>query len=261
MLNVTSIEFARKRFLELNEYYGPKGLTPQTSYLRIEEKLAGGKGNYQFNLSKENLNEVERGLDRNDLFVVVGLSVYLRIEDKDKPSVLPPHFFAKQGRVTKTPATVSDPAVYTLDEYGFLTEDINALYNGKLLIQTGTTVNFQAIPTSLFKKQEAGIVGTEGNYVKDVNNRFDLIDSLYTLPERLALAGTQNHQIQLSFPSFNGSNYSAAQAGNGTSTSDDTIIPTTSYETKVGLYVLGFLVPGGTDDRYRVTENPFSKVI
>lgn len=260
-MNITPIEFARRRFVELNEYYGKQGIPPQTSFLRIEEKLVGGKGNYQFNLQKENLSELERGLDRNDLFVVLGASIYLRIEDKDRDGVLPPHFFAKKGRVTITPATVSDPAVYTLDEYGFLTDDINALYNGNLLIQTGTVVNFQAIPTALFKKQSAGIVGTQANYVKDVNNAFDLQDSLYVLPERLSLAGTQNHKIQLSFPSFNGSDYSAAQAGNGTSTSDDTIIPTTHYETKVGLYMLGYLVPGGTDDRFRKAENPFSDVI
>lgn len=259
-MNITPIEFARRRFVELNDFYGKQGIPPQTSFLRIEEKLVGGKGNYQFNLQKENLSEVERGLDRNDLFVVLGASVYLRIEDKDREGVLPPHFFTKKGRVTKTPAS-TDPAVYTLDEYGFLTNDIEAMYNGNLLIQTGTVVNFQAIPTSLFKKQSAGIVGTQANYLKDVNNAFDLQDSLYVLPERLTLAGTQNHKIQLSFPSFNGSDYSAAQAGNGTTTTDDTIIPTTHYESRVGLYMLGYLVPGGTDDRFRIEGNPFSDAI
>jgi hypothetical protein len=57
-----SFEFLRKRFDKLNGYYGKKGIAPQLSYLRIEENLENGKGSYQFNLKKENLNRlVENG--------------------------------------------------------------------------------------------------------------------------------------------------------------------------------------------------------
>lgn len=262
MLNIANIEFARKRFEKAFNYYGEQGIPPQLSFLRIEEDLVDGRGNYDFNLRKENLATYERNLRRNDLFIVLGMSVFLRIEDEDKGGTLPMHFYAKKGRVTVTPATVSDPAVYTLDEYGFLTSDIEALYNGKLFIQTGTTVNFEGLPTSLFKKESAGIEGTQANYVKDVNNAVDVESALKTMSEELVLAGTQDHKIQVSFPAYNGSDFSAAQAGNGTSVSDDTIVPTTHFKSKIGFYALGYLIPGGTNDTYKNDPaNPFRKAI
>lgn len=262
MLNVANIEFARKRFERAFNYYGEQGIPPQLSFLRIEEDLVDGQGTYDFNLRKENLAQYERNLRRNDLFIVLGLAIFLRIEDADKAGTLPMHFFVKKGRVTKTPATASDPAVYTLDEYGFLTSDIEAVYNGKLFIQTGTTVNFEGLPTSLFKKESAGIEGSQANYIKDVNNAVDVESALKTMSEELILAGTQDHKIQVSFPSFNGSVYGAAQAGTGTSTSDDTIIPSTAFKSKIGFYALGYLIPGGTNDTYKIDPtNPFRKAI
>ena len=262
MLNIANIEFARKRFEKAFNYYGEQGIPPQLSFLRIEEDLVDGRGNYDFNLHKENLATYERNLRRNDLFIVLGMSVFLRIEDEDKGGTLPMHFFAKKGRVTKTPVSGSTPAVYTLDEYGFLTSDIEALYNGKLFIQTGTTVNFEGLPTSLFKKESAGIEGTQANYVKDVNNAVDVESALKTMSEELILAGTQDHKIQVSFPAYNGSVFSAAQAGNGKSTTDDTIIPTTHFKSKIGFYALGYLIPGGTNDTYKNDPtNPFRKAI
>lgn len=262
MLNVASIEFQRKRFERAFSYYGAKGIPPQLSFLRIEENLVDGNGMYDFNLRKENLANYERNLRRNDLFLVLGLAIFLRIEDEDKEGVLPIQFYAKEGRVTKTPATVSDPAVYTLDEYGFKTGDIQSVYNGKLFIQTGTTVNFEALPTSLFNKESAGIKGSQANYTKDVNNAVDVQSSLLTMSEELILAGTQDHKIQLTFPAYNGSDFSAAQAGNGTSTSDDTIIPTTHFKSKIGFYALGYLIPGGTNDTYKNDPtNPYADAI
>lgn len=259
MKNIASLEFRRKRFDELLAYYKGKGLAPQRSQLRIEENLVSGQGRYEFNLRKENISAVEKNLRRNDLFVVCGLSIMLRIEDEDRPHVLPLHTFAKVGRQTITPATVSDPAVYTLDEYGFATNDIEALYNGSLSIVTQQTVNFQALPCSLFRHQSAGIVGSQANYVKDVNNGFDLESNILTMAEQLILAGTQDHQVVLNFPAYNGSNYDALQAGVGTSTSDDTIIPSTHYKSKVVFFADGYLVAGGTDEKYRNDEtNPFA---
>ena len=259
MKTIASLEFRRKRFDELLAYYKDKGLAPQRAQLRIEENLVSGQGRYEFNLCKENISPVEKNLRRNDLFVVCGLSIMLRIEDEDRPHVLPLHTFAKVGRQTITPATGSAPAVYTLDEYGFATNDIEALYNGSLSIVTQSSVNFQALPCSLFKHQSAGIVGSQANYVKDINNGFDLESDILTMAERLIFAGTQDHQVVLNFPAYAGSNYAALQAGVGTSTSDDTIIPSTHYKSKVVFFADGYLVAGGTDEKYRNDKtNPFA---
>lgn len=261
-LKIASIDFDRRRFEKGMAYYGSKGLAPQNSFLRIEENLVDGQGTYNFNLRKENVSAVERNLRRNDLFLTLGLGIMLRIENADRPGVLPLHSFAKVGRETVTPASVSDPAVYTLDEYGFETADIEALYNGHLNVTTQTTVNFEAMPTSLFKKVAPGIVGTSANYVKDVNNGFDIESAIKTMAEEIVFAGTQDHKITLSFPTFAGAKYNALQGGVGTSTSDDTKIPNTNYISKVVFYALGYLIPGGTADQYKNDPaNPYAAAI
>ena len=261
-LKVANIEFDRRRFEKALAYYGNKGIAPQPSQLRIEENLVDGQGVYTFNLRKENLSPCEQNLRRNDLFLTLGLSIMLRVEDADKPGVLPLLSYAKKGRETVTPATANDPAVYTVDDFGFETGDIEALYNGKLNVTTQTTVNFEAMPTSLFKKESAGIVGTNANYVHDVNNGFDIESSIKAMAEELIFAGTQDHKITLSFPTFAGSKYNALQGGNGTSTADDTKIPNTKYVSKVVFFAFGYLIPGGTSDQYKNDPaNPYAAAI
>ncbi len=259
---VTNIDFIRNRFAKALDYYGKKGLAPQLSFLRIEENLVNGNGVYSFNIRKENLSPVERNLRRNDLFLTLGLSVMVRIEDGDRAGVLPVMTSVKKGRETKTAATASDPCIYTVDAPGFETDDIKALYNGALSVQTQTTVNFEAMPASLFLRESANIEGLQANYNKDTNNEFDIESNIKTLAEELIFAGTQDHKIVMSFPSFAGSNYQALQGGNGTSTSDDTKIPNTNYQSKIVFFALGYLIPGGTDDRFKNDpSNPYSGAI
>ena len=259
MKNVSSIEFMRRRFDEALAYYKSKGLAPQRSQIRIEEDLVSGNGLYEFNLRKERLSGVERNLRRNDLFIVRGLSILLRIEDEDRPNVLPLFTYAKKGVETVTAATASDPAVYTVDQAGFETDDIEALYNGSLSIITQSTVNFQYLPCSLFKYESPAIVGTQDGSAKAVNNGFNLESNILTMAEQLVLAGTQDHKVTLTFPSFNGANYEALQGGNGTSTADDTKIPNTHFKSKVVFFADGYLIAGGTDEKYRQdSANPFA---
>lgn len=263
-LNVAPIDFWRKRFEKASAFYSKQGIAPQKSFLRIEENLINGSGVYQFNLRKENLSAVERNLRRNDLFIVCQMGVYLRIEDNNKAGVLPPLFYAKQGRATITPADTSTHVgrIQALTDYGFATSDIEALWNGSLFVQTGSIVNFEAMPCSLFKKESAGIVGTEANYDKAVNNGFDLENSLLSMSEELILAGTQDHKLQVSFPNFSGANYQALQDGHDTSDTDTTFIANSDYQSKIGFMAIGYLIPGGTDDRFRNNDaNPYKDAI
>lgn len=263
-LNVAPIEFWRKRFEKASAYYTQQGIAPQKSFLRIEENLINGSGVYQFNLRKENLSPVERNLRRNDLFIVCQMGVYLRIEDNNKAGVLPPLFYAKQGLADITPADTSTHVglIQSLTETGFATSDIDALYNGSLFVQTGTTVNFEAMPCALFKKESAGIVGKNANYAKAVNNGFNLEDQLFSMSEELILAGTQDHKLQVSFPHFAGANYQALQDGHETSDTDHTFVANSDYQSKIGFMAVGYLIPGGTDDMYRQDPmNPYRKAI
>lgn len=187
MKNIVNIEFARKRFDKVKSYYAPKGLAPQLSQLRIETDIVDGQGSYEFDLKKENLSVVENGLKRNDLFVCLGIGVFLRIANPQKPGTAP--------LMTHTIVGTADGSE------GFKTADIEALYNGSLYISTGTTVNIQDMPTMLFKS------------VKEVEDEFNFEDDIKMMAEEIIFAGTQDHRVKVNFPTFANADYSAKAEG------------------------------------------------
>ncbi len=224
MKHKADITFTRNRYDKVKNYYANKGLAPALSQIRIEQKLINGQGDYRFDLKKEILNPNEQNLKRNDLFVCLGLGIFLSVGNPDKPgteSLLP---YALIGN--------ENP-----DVPGFKTNDINALYNGKLYISTGSVVNIEDMPTSLFKKVPNRQPSSTGQI------EFDLLETLHTMPEELVFAGTQDHKIQITFPTFASSDYSAS---------------TEESETKMVFIALGYKVPGGTAEQYKNDpSNPY----
>lgn len=202
MKNIANIEFLRGRFDKVLKYYGPKGLAPQLSQIRIEEKLVNGKSNYSFNIKKENLDQCEHNLKRNDLFVVLGIGVFLRSEVVAKPGIAP---------------------LETYPGAGFTTKDIEALYNGSLYISTGTTVNIEDMPTALFR------------VVPEAATEFNFENSLKTMAEEIVFAGTQDHQVKVSFPNYAASDFSGAEG----------------VENRLVFVAYGYRVVGGTNEQYR----------
>ena len=255
MLNVANIDFIRQRYTKLNAYYGAKGIAPQPSIIRIEENLVNGKGNYEFNLKKENLSGVENGLKRNDFFQVVSLGIATRIENEDKPDVAVPNFSPLIGVGAEASGSI------TLLSPGFATEDIKALYNGSLYISTGTTVNITDMPLALFLKQQSDDVtktSTSGAAFAPYairSKEFNFENDLMTMAPELYFAGTQDHVVKVSFPAYGTANYSALNA-----TSSGT--PTTKYVSKIVFLAYGYRVIGGTSQTYKDDlENPFRNVI
>lgn len=244
---ITDINFNRQRFDKIASFYKDKGLAPQLSLLRIEEDLVNGQGVYNFDLKKENISACEKNLKRNDLFVTLAIGVALRIEDTTKPNTTVPMFapFKAVADVNGNDRTIIVP--------GFETDDIKALYNGALSITTGTTVNFADMPCSLFLKDKG---------VDDLNfkiNHYNFQDDLKQMAEEIIFSGTQDHQIQVSFPTFALSNYAALQSseddGNGNAVIGD------NYKSKIVFMALGYRVVGGTLPSYRVEDNPYKNCI
>ena len=239
-----SFEFLRKRFDKLNGYYGKKGIAPQLSYLRIEENLENGKGSYQFNLKKENLNRlVENGLKRNDLFATIGIGVFLRVENSVKPGV--------NQLLSYAPIANKD-----ICKVGFNKDDINALYNGQLYISTGTTVNLQDTPVSLFRKigqaQSGELCAAATSAGKQ--DQFDFEQIVKKLPEELVFAGTQDHTIKVEFPTFSGADYTSQADYSGTAA--------TAGVSKIVFVAYGWRVIGSTAEQYRNDEaNPYRTCI
>lgn len=243
---ITDITFERARFEKINRFYGSVGLTPQLSLLRIEEDLINGQGNYVFDLKKENLSPVERNLKRNDLFVTLAIGVATRIENVDKPNISVPMFAPHKAIVD---STSGDDIVVVP---GFKTDDINALYGGKLYISTGTTVNFADLPTALFLKNKG---------VDDMNlkiNHFDFQDDLKPMAEEIIFSGTQDHKVEVSFPTFAQSDYTAQQ---DVDNSGQDPVEGTNYKSKIVFFALGYRVVGGTLPSYRVEANPYKDCI
>ena len=250
MLNVANIEFLRRRFEKPNNYYGKQGLAPQLSLLRIEEDLVNGKGVYEFDLKKNILSGCEKNLKRNDLFITCSIGLATRIEDEDKPNVLVPNFSPQIADTTASGSAV------TVNVPGFNTNDILALYNGSMYISTGNIVNFSDLPTSLFLKQQSDdttIIPT-GKAIR--NKVFSFENDLRTMAEEIVFAGTQDHTIKVSFPTYASSDYSAAQAKDA---NGDVI---SHYKTKICLLVLGYRIVNGTNEQYRNDEaNPYAPFI
>lgn len=250
MLNVADIKFLRTRFERPNNYYGQQGLAPQLSLLRIEEDLVNGKGVYEFDLKKQILSGVESNLKRNDLFITCSMGIATRIEDEDRPNVLVPNFSPQIADTTASGSAV------TVNVPGFQTDDILALYNGSVFIQTGNIVNFSDLPTALFLKQQSDdttIIPT-GKAIR--NKVFIFENDLRTMAEEIVIAGTQDHTIKVSFPTYSGSDYSAAQAKDA---NGDVI---SHYKTKICLFILGYRIVNGTSQKYKDDKNnPYADFI
>lgn len=258
MFTISDINFQRQRFEKVCSYYGKKGIAPQLSLLRIEENLQNGKGEYIFDLKKENISAVERNLKRNDLFVTLAIGVALRIENSERPFVNTPMFDA----VVSSYVTGTDTREPIVE--GFKTSDINALYNGSLYISTGTTVNFQDMPLALFKRSQGTNVTNnqenEFSAIQAKSGKFNFENDLKAMAEEIIFSGTQDHTIKINFPTFPTSDYQALQTGDRIADESD-FTDRDNRQSKVVFMALGYRVIGGTLPSYREDANPYKDCI
>lgn len=255
-MKILNLEFTRKRFDEILGYYGPKGLAPELSQIRIEQPLVNGQGTYSFDLKKENIGVTEQNLKRNDLFVVTHIGIFPRVDITAKPGVAP---------------LLTYPILEnaTAGIVGFKTKDLNGLYAGNLYIATGPTVNVEDMPLSMFNRvprtqpeiipyvassadsnEAAGtaktITNTLGYKSNGIEPEFCYDDAMVPMTERLAFAGTQDHKIKVSFPTFAAADYSTSTVG---------------ATTNLVFVAFGYKVPGGTDPKYNEPSNPFAAAL
>lgn len=253
------INFNRDRVKALFDYYGGKGISPEQSMIRIEKAFVAGQGKYDFNIKKETPTGAEQAINRNDLFLVTHLLVAHMIEVDAKPGQAPLLSYGLQSG-DHLPAHVS----------GYTTSDIDALYNGSLLIKTGQVVNVSALPLINFRKvpqtqpqqlpyiasatdsnAAAGTPIAIANTVDYVSNgimpEFDLSDLALQMTERIVFAGTQDHKVEISFPCAAAATFASATA---------------NTTPKLVFMAFGYKVPGGTSETFKNdAANPFKDVI
>lgn len=193
------------------------GLFAQSSYLRIDQPLVNGQGNYVFDPMKSNGpgGTFDRKLDRNDAFMVTGFSLcfYAKSLVDKSACVLVPN-----------PDTIEDTNLPTIVSpvVGTVPTGLSNVYNGKLMLKTGTKVTFDGFPTLPFRWQR---------FVSD----YDINEAAYYLPEILSLAGTKDQAFELSFPTTSSTILEAVKAEANPA----------NFELGVSLFLQGYMVKNG----------------
>jgi len=172
-----------------------KGLNafPQPGFLRIENQLVSGQGQYNFNIKADSgVSPTERKLDQNDSFVVSKVGLYLSKE-------------AVNGNMTRT-----EPGTGVLQSYPNATEfAAEALYvnpahlenfwNGQLQVKVADTVFFDG----LWMKPSRTVRTTQQSSGTNKSENF-MYDGLFDVDPIITFEGSRKNDISLSVPNFNG---------------------------------------------------------
>lgn len=243
MKNITKdLDLRRKRFDQGAAYYGAQGITPQRTKLRAVAQLQTGKDLLNFGVSRDKSigHVLELLLDKGDLFVATAIGMALVIE-KDGES----------GQAPFMSYPVLDGLHLPEGLKGFENANAFALYNGKLTLRTGSSVNYSRITTDEFLfvpevqpsavlKAADGVVVSNGVYPA-----FNIENVLVQMEEAIVFAGTKNQPLELSFPFKN----------------DATFGVPAGYKAYAVLLFDGFIYEGGAVETMKVEKgglkNPY----
>jgi len=171
------------------------GSIPSPSYLRVEQTLNNTNSRYNFNLKAiggESITEVK--LDRNDLFVVSDISVYLLCQTD-----------AKIGKdvLQSYPNKQIFPAVS-----GFDPDDLETIYNGFFTLKIGSNVNIEKMSMQHFRFVPQTQQSSSGN-----KSQYSLIEATFKLGSLLYLYGTMDINATIEIPTFPGIQIAAVTSG------------------------------------------------
>lgn len=211
---------------------------PEESKIRLEQDIKAGKGQYIFNLKKQDVdNIVEFALDRNDVMVPNRMGVFISLVGADGTEHLFPYIPVANG---------TDPSVHP---FGFLNDELEALYSGYLSWNLDNTVMLSAYPMEKFKTvpkvQGAFVLNSDNEPVNEgIQSQWDIDKYMQLLIPRYTIAGTRDHKISINFPA----------AGK-------TFACTEGYTPKLVLILDGFLVKGGCEYKGGSGTNPFGNAV
>ncbi len=184
----------RQIFKMLTEKFGKQGLVVSPGFLRVETVLKNSTGSYKFDIKDTSgYIATENKLDRNDLFVVTDLGVYLLRED-----------------ITKIGASVLQPYVNEIEfaaVAGFNPSHLEAIYNGKFTLKIASRVNIEGLSMQSFRRIPQTQAGAT------TKPQFDIEESSFSIPSLLHLKGTMDSEIKVEFPTFDAMQIQAVTAG------------------------------------------------
>ena len=224
-----------KKWQSVQKWCAENGITAQESVIRVAMPLIDGNGQYDFNILESNSRRylTDKTLNRNDLFIPYGMQTFIAFEEVD----------AAGNPKGKAPMYPYAPKAGVQNPYGFMTDDIEALYNGMLTISFGQTEVNRSFPMLNFKRvpeaQPIGIYNGEAFVDSGIQPEFNLDDVLYQDIPNYYFAGSEAIAIKANFEA-NGSSFAIAA---GTA-------PTEATQTRkpfLYFYMAGVLVVNGAD--------------
>jgi hypothetical protein len=188
------------------------GIIPSPSYLRIEQVLSNSKSTYEFRFAKtDNEAITEIKLDRNDIFVVTDLAVYLLREDTTKPGL----------GVLQTFNNLQVFAAAT----GFTPAHLEVVFNGKLELKVGSKINIENLPMQAFRRVPETQQSASTNLSK-----YHVDEAKLPLGSLLYLQGNMDTKVTITIPTF--STIAIAAVG-------------ANLTNKIVLHPYGYLIRGG----------------
>ncbi len=201
----------REYFKAVYSEFGAKG-APSPSYLRVEQTLGNTKNRYSFDIKKTGAEiATERKLDRNDVFVVTHIGVYLIAQVSTTIGI----------EVLQTYPNADIFVAAT----GFTPDHLNLIYSGHMELKIGSKVNIEALDMNKFRyvptsQQEAATS-------KIAYSEFGLDALSYWPGNLLKLHGTQNIEVHIDIPDITGLAWAAVAS---------------NTSNKIVFYPMGYLI-------------------
>ena len=224
----------QKRWQQVQKWCAANGIVAQESVIRVAVPLQNGKGDYEFNILEQiRRYQNDKTLNRNDLFIPYNMGVLIGFEETEANG-------APKGKAQLYSYAPKAGVQYKV---GFMTDDIEALYNGMLTVSMGQTQVNKAFPVLNFKHvpetQPVGIYNGEAFKNSGIQPEFDLSKALYDLIPNYLFAGTEDIKVRLDF-NATGSNFAVA-LGTNPDEADTTHTPFLYF------YMTGVLVTNGAE--------------
>lgn len=237
-----SLFYNKKRFDICKKWCADHGIVPQVSKLRVGVPLENGKGRYDFDI--QNAKPQYPGevvLNRNDVFIPFGMGILLSFDNIITEA---------NGNVTAAPTGKSPlfsyaPKAGVENKYGFLTDDIEALYNGTLSQYVDQTLLQQSFPAELFKhvpgNVPAHIIDQEGDEVSlGIQAEYNFESALHSVVPNIIYQGDMDIRTIVEF-NGTGSDFRVASA-------DDPAAALTNVGAYLNFVMYGILIKNAAQE-------------
>jgi hypothetical protein len=186
--------YERSVYKQLKKLYPNQVIAP--GKLRLESTLSNSSNTIQVPVLEDSIQplKTEVRLNKNDLFFMIGLGMFITRQET-----------GKEGRAVLTtyPNEFVFPAVA-----GFKPSDLEALYNGKISMKVGDREYISTLDTNRFRfvpeTQQSGATNKD---------EFSEDNNFSELPTHYKLRGTDQIDLSVVFPSFNGIEIESVTAG------------------------------------------------